>query len=326
MKTHYRIFFAIPFDSATKNLYERIRIIIKERYKNLTISTVIGNKEIGPSPKYSDIAFFKSQNRELKEQFVRRIQDADIVIADLTDNNPNVHVELGIALKENKNILRVTGRSVSELGFDIRNLEVFRYENEKQLTNRITKYIDTFIKIKQLQISKRSGNLYYEETKIIHLKAMPQKNKSLKIGSDIFKYQLVCPRDFVMRDGAIRIKFNIIKAKTTEDWFGVFLRSADFPSTGSHLVYVRQNGLIELAVYPNFQVLKKVNTHQRISGKQDLFIQFENNFIDIRMGKAQFSYDKLTHQAVGRVFHAAYNADVDVYSAKMICRDTIEWD
>jgi hypothetical protein len=326
MNKHYRIFFAIPFDSATKNLYERIRKKIKKRYNNLKITTIIGNEEVGPPPKYSDIATFKSQNREMTERFVGQIRIADVIVADLTHNNPNVHVELGIALMENKNILRVTGRSVSELGFDIRNLEVFRYKNETQLTDRITKYLDTFIKIKQLQISKRYGNLYYQELKTIHLKAMPKKNDSPNTVSGSFACQPACPHNFVLRDGAIQVRFKIIGFNTPEDWFGIFLRSADFPPTGSHLVYIRQNGWIELAVYPDFQVLKKVNTHQLISGKQDLFIQFENNCIDVRLGDAQLSYDKLTYQAVGRVFHAAYEADVDVYSTKMICRDTIEWD
>ncbi len=313
MKTHHKIFFAIPFDSATQNLYKRVRYAITKQYPKVT--TVIGNEEVGPSPEYSDIASFKSQNRELTKQFVGQIQDADVVIADLTHNNPNVHVELGIALMENKNILRVTGRSLSELGFDIRNLDVFRYEDSGQLTKKIIKYLKTFFKIKQLTISKRYGNLYCREP-------MPIKLKAISSGFDI---KSNCPADFVMRDGAVRVKFRILKAKRPEDWFGVFFRSADFPLMGSHLVYVRQNGAIELAVYPGLRVLKKLSTHQSISGKQDLFVQFENNCIDVRMGQARLRYDKLTHQTVGRVFHAAYEADVDVYSSEMICRDTIEW-
>jgi len=110
MKPAYKLFFAIPFDSATKNLYDRVCRTIRKQYPSVT--TVIGNQEVGPSPMYSDIASFKVQNRELTKQFVAQIQESDIVIADLTHNNPNVHVELGIALMESKNILRVTGRSI----------------------------------------------------------------------------------------------------------------------------------------------------------------------------------------------------------------------
>src|SRR5713101_6476782 len=118
-KRSHKIFFAIPFDSATKQLYERVTEALRQRYKGLI--TTIGNEEVGPSPRYSDIVTFKAQNRELTRQFVSQIQDADVIVADLTHNNPNVHVELGFALSENKNILRVVGRSLTELGFDIRN-------------------------------------------------------------------------------------------------------------------------------------------------------------------------------------------------------------
>jgi hypothetical protein len=86
MKTGHKLFFAIPFDSATKNLYKRSSSKIRKRYPE--IITVIGNQEIGPSPEYSDFASFKAQNRELTRQFVAQIMDADIVIADLTHNNP----------------------------------------------------------------------------------------------------------------------------------------------------------------------------------------------------------------------------------------------
>lgn len=310
MKTYHKVFFAIPFDSATKNLYERVCRAIRTRYS--TVTGVIGNQEIGPSPKYSDIASFKSQNRELTKQFVGQIQDADVVIADLTHNNPN---ELGIALMENKNILRVTGRPISELGFDIRNLEVFQYKNTRQLTNKIINYLDLFFKIKQLAISKTHGSLYCQEPIPIQLSAISRG----------FDMQSNCPGDFVMRDGAVRIEFEILKAKSPEDWFGIYFRAVASPLMGSHLLYVRQNGAIELAVYPGPNILKTVTTNRLISGKQVLSIEFENNHLDVRMGRAKLKYDKLTHQAVGRVLSAAWKADVNVYSAEMICRDTIDW-
>jgi hypothetical protein len=88
MKPSHKIFFAIPFDSATKQLYERVAEGLRQRYK--TLSTIIGTEEVGPSPSYSSIATFKAQNRELTEQFFKRIRDADLVVADLTHNNPDM--------------------------------------------------------------------------------------------------------------------------------------------------------------------------------------------------------------------------------------------
>jgi len=315
MKTDHRLFFAIPFDSATKNLYLHICRKIRKRYPSVT--TVIGNQEIGPSPEYSSFASFKAQNRELTRQFVNQIMEADIVIADLTHNNPNVHVELGIALIENKNIIRVTGRSVSELGFDIRNLEISRYKDEAQLTKIIMTYLETFFKIKRLPISENFTPLYCEEPVVpIRLRALASN----------FDYQSSCPTDFIMRDGAVQVDFEILRTRSQEDWFGIYFRAAASPTMGSHLAYVRQNGMVEIAVYPGPRIIQTLSTGRAIEGKHSLTIQFENNQFELGMGDVKLRTDKLSHQTAGRVFQAAWFADVDVYSAQMICRDTIEWD
>jgi len=79
----HKVFFAIPFDTATKKLYERIGERLRQKYNNKVITT-IGTKQVQPSPRYSDIATFKAQNREMNEQFFSEIRRADVVIADLT--------------------------------------------------------------------------------------------------------------------------------------------------------------------------------------------------------------------------------------------------
>lgn len=319
MKKTHKLFFAIPFDSALRNLYCRVREVIRKQYPMVTI--VIGNEEVGPSKEYSSIASFKAQNRELTKQFVVQIRGSDIVIADLTYNNPNVHVELGIALMENKNILRVTGRPVSELGFDIRNLEVCRYDDETQLTEMIIRYLDTFFKIKRLSISKQHGDLYRKQSVPIQLRAIPPKAQRA-----CFDVKSICPDNYVMRDGAVRVTFEILQARSPEDWFGVFFRAGAWPWMGSHLVYVRQNGAIEVAMYPGPLILEIYSTGQPIKGKQTLLIQFENDQLDVQLGQFRLSSVKLVRQVVGRVLPVAWYANVDVHSAEMICRDTIDWD
>jgi hypothetical protein len=227
-----------------------------------------------------------------------------------------VHVELGIALTENKNILRVTGRSVSELGFDIRNLEVFPYKSEAELVKKILAYLDTFLKIKRIPISKELAPPHCEEPMTpLHLRA-------LETGVDI---QSNCPPDFLIRDGAVQVDFEILNAKTSNDWFGIYFRAGTHPMMGSHLVYVRQSGMIEIAVYPGPRVIKTLSTGQPIVGRKSMLIEFENNQLKLQMGNKQLLTDKLSHQTVGRVLQAAWYADVDVHLAQMICRDTIEW-
>ena len=315
MTKGYKVFFAIPFDSATKNLYGRICRTIRKWYPNVT--AVIGNEEVGPSPEYSDLASFKAQNRELTRQFVAQIMDADIVIADLTHNNPNVHVELGIALTQNKNILRVTGRSVSELGFDIRNLDVRQYKDEAQLAKTILAYLNIFFKIKQLPISKEFTHLYCAEP-VVPMQLMARQNG--------FQIQSNCPSDFLIRDGAVRVDFEILTASTPDDWFGIYFRAGTYPIMGSHLVYVRQNGMIEIAIYPGPRVIEAVSMGGPIVGRQLLLIEFENSQLELQMGGIQLQTNKLSHQTPGRVLLAAWNADAVVNTAEMISRDTIEWD
>jgi len=315
MKTDHRLFFAIPFDSATKNLYERVCQTIRDQFPNIT--TVIGNREVGPSPRHSDIASFKAQNRELTKQFVHQIRDGDIIVADLTHNNPNVHVELGIALVENKNILRVTGRSVTELGFDIRNLEVHQYKDEDQLTKTIIEYLKLFLEIKKLLVTNQFPQLYFKEPKLIELRAL-QKQTALDIQSN-------CPDGFRMRDGAVRAEFEILNAKSSDDWFGIYLRVGVNLLMGGYLVYVRQNGSLEIAVYPGPQLLQAVNAGQSISGRQILTIAFENDYLEAQTGATQLKIANLSQQTIGKVFPAAWHTDVDLHSFEMVCRDTIDW-
>jgi hypothetical protein len=313
MKPQYKLFFAIPFDSSTRNQYERVASEIRKQYPSVT--TVIGNSETGPSPGYSDIETFKNQNRELTEQFTEQIRSADIVIADLTHNNPNVHVELGIALTQNKNILRVTGRSISELGFDIQNLEVFQYKNEEALIKKIIGYLKIFFKIKTLPISNDYPSLFFKEPLTLKLRAA---EKQIDVQSN-------CPTTFVMRDGAVRVDFEILHANKPEDWFGVLFRSGIDPFIGSHLVYVRKNGLIEIAVYPGPRILNTSGKKLTIKGKQTLMIEFENDYLSAKIGNKTLVTNRLIYQVPGRVFQAAWGTNVDVHSVEMICRDTIEW-
>ena len=92
------------------------------------------------------------------------------------------------------------------------------------------------------------------------------------------------------------------------------------------MVYVRQDGNVELATYPGPKVTKLFAADGIRVGKQELAIDFENNFLRVRIEGIGHEISALTHQRAGRVVLAAHNAEVDVASAEIICRDTIEWD
>jgi hypothetical protein len=312
----YRIFFAIPFDSPTTKLYERITKSLRGQYRGLI--TIVGNKQAGPSPFYSSIASFKAQNRELTDQFFSEIRRADVVVADLTHNNPNVHVELGVALFENKNILRVTGRPVTELGFDIRNFEVHRYSSEADLLKRLTDYLDIFFKIKQLPISGKFPALYRSEARLELKAAEPGQVREADI-------RRTTDGNFILRDGAVKATFEFKKVLNRDNWFGIYFRAGGYsPILGSYLAYVRQDGSVEIAIYPGPRVFKQFSLRRPISGRETMLIEFENNYLAIRIGNACFSTDELWVQNVGSIFFAAWQANVDVIAAKMISRDTID--
>lgn len=77
-----------------------------------------------------------------------------------------------MALMQNKNVLRVTGRSLSELGFDIRNLEMYQYRSEDELFKVIITYCETFFGIRSVPISKDRGLPYFEERVPTELNAL----------------------------------------------------------------------------------------------------------------------------------------------------------
>lgn len=310
-----KVFFAIPFDAATKMLYERVCEAVRQRYPEVT--TVVGSKEVGVSPEYSDIVSFKVQNRDLHREFVRQIQEADIIIADLTHNNPNVHVELGMALLMNKNVLRVTGRTFSEIGFDVRNLEVRTYSTEKDLLKTVTDYCDLFLRIKTLPISDEHPELYFAEPTPFGLSS----------SANSAQLKLTGTPGLLVRDGAVRVRFELVSAETEDDWFGVYFRAGTNPFLGSHLVYIRKSGKVEVAVYPGPRVLYVHDLGKPTAGLQDLVIEFENNHVEVQLGSAHpLRADVLSLQAPGAIALASWNAEVRVEGAEMVCRDTIAWE
>ena len=87
IQSSYRVFFAFPFDSAIKPMYERIMTDLKTRCKE-RFQFLFGNSSvIEPSPKFLKYQMFKEQNTDLLNQFLSNIKSCDVVVADLTYNN-----------------------------------------------------------------------------------------------------------------------------------------------------------------------------------------------------------------------------------------------
>jgi hypothetical protein len=316
-ETH-QVFFAIPFDAATKPMYERILKSLKKKFDG-SFKYIYGNSSvIEPSPKFLKIHFFKKQNNDLLKQFLSNIKTSDIIVADLTYNNPNVHVELGIAITLNKNILRVSSRNVIEVGSDVRGYEVNHYSNENNLREKIENYLEQFLSIKTLPLSKKAGPLY-----AIHIR----KTEALEHTNGAFPVRYLSS----MRDGALRVKFKFISAKSNMDWFGIHFRygSQNPWATPGYLLYVRKNGMLELAELPNVRLLKR-RKYPALRLNQNHILEFTidgsnlSAYLDNQLNK-QLKIKDLNIQSPGNIALGCYRSEITVSKAETVCRDTIEW-
>ncbi len=66
--------------------------------------------------------------RPVLEKIKRQIQDADVILGDITGRNPNVFYELGLADAYGKKILLMTADPVEEAPMDVRHLEFIIYD------------------------------------------------------------------------------------------------------------------------------------------------------------------------------------------------------
>lgn len=323
MKAEHKIFFAIPFDKLTRNVYEEVckEIVSHFKKQGYKLTTIIGNEQITPSPDYSEILSFRAQNTELHRQFFKEIANSDIIVADLTNNNPNVHVELGVALVLNKNILRVTGRPEKELGFDIQNLQVYLYKNKCDLQKRIIKYLELFLKIKRLNFSEEYSILYKKISDLIKLPGtQPEVKKDI-----IWSYPI---KGFYFRDGAIRLDFEFLNYFSPVSWIGIYFRATNPILLGSYLLYVRQNGTVELAENnpnPNIIFKQQVLKPFELNDSLNCLIEIENDQIEIKANGQSLKIGKLVQQNIGGIILASWECQAQFKNIELINRDTIDF-
>lgn len=321
LKTRRRIFFAIPYDTATKALYDEVA----RELGGAGWDVAIGTDHLGPSQELNEIEAFKSQNTELFKQFVDQIQKADVVVADLTNNNPNVHLELGIALNLNKNILRVTGRDIVEVGFDLKGFENSIYKSKGKLTDQVKGYLEIFTKIKALDFDVKLAPLYkaYPEERALRHEIRREGNVEIWVPAPLHTIQ-----GFVMRDGKFRarLKFNTVD-NNPNDWFGVHFRSRnENPWLGGYLVYLRQSGSVEILENPSARVVAKKNFFPNgVQAEKRMTIEMEGDSIVVMFDGSteKLEYSNLSYQSVGLVTLSCYRSEGKFWDIELVCRDTI---
>lgn len=126
--TPLNCFVIMPFEDELDNLYTKI---IKPTLESRGISVTRGD----------DV----SSKQSILKDIVQGISNCDFVVADLTDLNPNVFYELGLAHGLNKPCYLLT-QSVESLPFDLRSYRVLpyglRFYETDELTAELSKWID----------------------------------------------------------------------------------------------------------------------------------------------------------------------------------------
>src|SRR5258708_22392066 len=101
-----KIFGAFRWNAYVLSMYEDIFQKIKGKYGwNIQYGAkhiLKNDADWGNEIKTKDIKEFIGRNKQLYDIFVEGISSCDIFIADITNHNPNVLLELGIAIQQDK--------------------------------------------------------------------------------------------------------------------------------------------------------------------------------------------------------------------------------
>lgn len=117
MTTKYNCFVAMPFTGPLNFFYNYLKIYLEREFDDLTV-------ERGDTHKESE---------SILEKLKRQIQKTDFVIGDLTDNNPNVLFELGLAEAWKKPKILITSNKPEEAPVNIRLYEAIPYTSPNHL-------------------------------------------------------------------------------------------------------------------------------------------------------------------------------------------------
>jgi len=83
-------------------------------------------------------------NGRIMDQIRDMIQMSDIIVSEVSEPNPNVYYELGIAHATGKDVILCT-RNVRDIPFDIRDLNHIVYNNIMELREKLSKRIETLV-------------------------------------------------------------------------------------------------------------------------------------------------------------------------------------
>ena len=302
-----KIFAVFSWDPLVKNLYEKVL----DKYKSKW-DIQYGSKKICIDNEKTEIEEFVNRNKTLFNIFADGIKECDIFIADITDLNANVLIELGVAIRENKNTVILTRNELNTLPFDIKHRHIYQYKNEEDLIDIIKKNLDIFLKIKSQTFDKPINGMIYKE-------------KGGEISSSGWG---INPIKFNRPLKNVKIKIDFLIEETTNHWFGIILRCKSHPHRSSILINSRHNGNTDVTLYPGEGVVKR---------EESFFEQHDGNSfrkLQIKLDETQLTITNLEtnrnirltnieNQDFGQIYIAVYSAKAKYKNLQLINLDTI---
>lgn len=280
------LFVAYPWDLYTRSMYEDI---FKELFEEWEIRH--GSDVTLKDSEASEVEKFMNRNKHLYDIFVSAIEISDFFIADVTKTNPNVMLELGIAMQLNKNILIVTSEKLDNLPFDISGFRVNQYRSKDELIKIIKKELDIYNKIQCQTFTNHFSGFYFP---------FPSE------GELHHNHVLFFPIPRAIRNLQFKCEFKFLSESNSHDWFGVHLRAKQQVFLRSELAYVRKNNKLELVSFPGQSIPiigkdkeDKINITK--DGYSTLDIIIKENVIHVFTNNLELKSDKLQIENPGAV-------------------------
>lgn len=228
--TKRSLFIARPWDTSMAEIYKQVNTTLAVDW-----DVQDGPRMIKEDHAHGDRDTFISRNKQLYEKIVSGIQNSDVFIADVTNANANVMIELGIAIQLNKNVIIVTGQTINRLPFDIQGLKADEYGNVEYLISIIKDQLSIYLEIKRQNFDK-----YFPEN------YTSMKGGNLTANNAVIPIKLFKP----IKNLRLRLEYKFINVSDDQDWLGIHLRASPVSVQPSELVYVRKNGNLEVVTLP----------------------------------------------------------------------------
>ncbi|MDB5876499.1 MAG: hypothetical protein JWQ07_5941 [Ramlibacter sp.] len=229
----------MPFDSAYEEVY-------REVYRPVCEANELHCWRV------DEIARPGSITRDIVEGII----DAEVVIADLTGQNPNVFYELGIAHSVgNKTIM--TAQKIEDVPFDIRSYRVLLYEQTITGSKRLGEDLNKALK-ELLAALDRTSNPVQE--------AVASRSPiGLKTKTPLVKYV-----DVINLPGRMREWLRENKIVYADDVANIDLRAlAETPGIGQDSLGRFLRAVIRHDLYPDAEALNNIMLEYRISTRLD---------------------------------------------------------